>query len=142
MASVLTETFLTSDGRGYGVRVCQDIPRGRFLCRYRGELLQGTHWIKQREEEFEARGETTSFLFLFRHKDLAHAIDATHTLSQGRYINHSRKKANVKPKVVEVDGEPQIHFFSARDLKAGEELLFDYGDRRTHIVKAFDWLKK
>lgn len=52
----------------------------------------------------------------------------------GRTINHSRKRANVRPRLYQLDFGGQerdvILFLVIRDIKAGEELLFDYGVKR------------
>lgn len=63
-------------------------------------------------------------------------VDATHTTHISRFINHSRKRANLAPKLV----HSRIVFKARRTIRAGEELLFDYGDRRPHVLAACPWL--
>ena len=71
------------------------------------------------------------------------SIDAT--LSDinepGRFINHSKQNANIHPKI-ETDGQgkPRITFYSKRDIKKNEELLYDYGDRLS--IEDHPWLKE
>lgn len=62
--------------------------------------------------------------------------------NMGRLLNHSRKNANVKPQLVVVDGLPYIAFTATRDVAVGEELLFDYGERRPEQLAMFPWLKE
>ena len=69
-------------------------------------------------------------------------VDATEENdTKGRLINHSRKEANLKMRVVVVDGEPRIVFIALRRIANGTELLYDYGDRRKDIVKENSWLE-
>ncbi|KAK7918718.1 hypothetical protein WMY93_010002 [Mugilogobius chulae] len=53
----------------------------------------------------------------------------------GRRMNHSRKNPNVKPRVQDLqfpEGEKTvIVFYAPRDISPGEELLWDYGIKRT-----------
>ena len=70
------------------------------------------------------------------------SVDATkedNTL--GRLINHSRTKPNIRSLIIDVDNTPHIIFYSMRDIKQGEELLYDYGDRSTASLTAHPWLK-
>ena len=58
----------------------------------------------------------------------------------GRLLNHSKKNSNVVTKVMEVDGDPYLCLVASRDVEPGEELLYDYGERRDDVVKAMPWL--
>src|SRR4051794_37436814 len=59
----------------------------------------------------------------------------------GRLVNHSRLKANViVSRVFDDINQPRLMFRSARRIEAGEELLFDYGDRDKESVQANPWL--
>ena len=69
------------------------------------------------------------------------SIDATKDNGRlGRLVNHSKKSPNVVTKVLEVDGHPYLCLMAARDVEVGEELQYDYGERRNDIVKSFPWL--
>ena len=59
----------------------------------------------------------------------------------GRLINHSKISQNVKPVVVSIDNTPRIVFVASKTIKAGEELLYDYGDRRREVIEKFPWLR-
>ena len=74
---------------------------------------------------------------------ILYSVDATEDdKSIGRLINHSRKgKKNLKSKVLEVDLHPHIVFISTEDIKAGDELLYDYGDYSSTSIKMHPWLK-
>ena len=71
---------------------------------------------------------------------LYYSIDATNNDgSKGRLINHC-KKGNLTPKVIVIDTIPHIIFIAKKDIRRDEELLYDYGERRKHILDAFPWL--
>ena len=56
-------------------------------------------------------------------------------------INHSKHSANLVPRLIEIHGTPHICFFTKNNIKVGEELLYDYGDRSASAVHAHPWLK-
>jgi len=83
-------------------------------------------------------------------------IDATREtvdFGMGRLINHSRKKANVFPRVEKCvnndgmaggngDGKiPRLIFYAGRDIEPDEELLYDYGDYSHQGLKENPWLE-
>lgn len=69
------------------------------------------------------------------------SVDATkETERLGRLINHS-KNGNLQTKLHEIDGMPHLIFLASRDIRANEELLYDYGDRSKEAIAAHPWLK-
>jgi [histone H4]-lysine20 N-methyltransferase SETD8 len=66
-------------------------------------------------------------------------VDATNSTHISRFINHSKKRRNLDPKPDTKSGK--IIFIAKDKIKKGDELLFDYGDRRREVVKKFPWLK-
>ena len=68
------------------------------------------------------------------------SIDATEEECYGKLINHSKKKANLLPKVVTVDNTPRLIFIAKKDIDCGQELLYDYGDRNKESIKSHPWL--
>ena len=58
----------------------------------------------------------------------------------GRFINHSKTRSNLQTKVVQVEGEPHLCFFTRKEVNIGDELLYDYGDRRKEVIEANEWL--
>jgi hypothetical protein len=76
----------------------------------------------------------------------ASSIDGTENVPGwsgfARFINHSVRRPNLKPHLmVDASGVPHIVLFSCRDLEAGDELLFDYGERDKQALTIFPWLK-
>ena len=69
------------------------------------------------------------------------SVDATEDDHRyGRMINHSKKSLNAKPKVVSVDGLPRVRLVSTRAIDKGEEVLYDYGERRRDVIDSNPWL--
>jgi histone-lysine N-methyltransferase EZH2 len=60
------------------------------------------------------------------------AIDAARLGNKTRFINHADNEKdglNCEAKILFVNGEHRIKFITLRDVKAGEELLFNYGKK-------------
>ncbi|KAM4664875.1 histone-lysine N-methyltransferase EHMT1 isoform 2-T2 [Discoglossus pictus] len=109
---------------GWGVRSLQDIPMGTFVCEYVGELISDT--------EADVREDDT-YLFDLDNKDgEIYCIDARFYGNISRFINHLCEP-NLLPVRVFMSHQdlrfPRIAFFSSRQIQAGEEIGFDYGDR-------------
>ncbi|XP_053380892.1 uncharacterized protein LOC123550294 isoform X2 [Mercenaria mercenaria] len=111
-------------GRGWGCKTLVDIARGTFICEYIGEHIS----------DCEAdRREDDSYLFDLDNKDgETYCIDARRYGNVARFINHLCEP-NLTPVKVFVDSQdlrfPRICLFANRDIKAQEELGFDYGEK-------------
>jgi hypothetical protein len=60
------------------------------------------------------------------------SVDATEEVScgprLGRLCNHAKGGLqSAKPRIVVVDGEPHVCLFATKRLKAGLQILYDYG---------------
>ena len=55
-------------------------------------------------------------------------------------MNHSKRRANVSTKIFEVKGTPELWLVANRNIQPGEELLFDYNDKRPKVIKENPWL--
>ncbi|XP_073404886.1 histone-lysine N-methyltransferase EHMT2 isoform X3 [Dendrobates tinctorius] len=109
---------------GWGVRALQTIPQGSFICEYVGELIS--------DAEADVR-EDDSYLFDLDNKDgEVYCIDARYYGNVSRFINHLCEPNLIPVRVFMSHQDlrfPRIAFFSGREIRAGEELGFDYGDR-------------
>ncbi|XP_032905138.1 histone-lysine N-methyltransferase EHMT1 isoform X3 [Amblyraja radiata] len=109
---------------GWGVRSLQDIPKGNFICEYVGELIT--------DAEADVR-EDDSYLFDLDNKEgEVYCIDARYYGNISRFVNHLCEPNLIPVRVFMSHQDlrfPRIAFFSSRDIKCGEELGFDYGDR-------------
>ncbi|ELT88290.1 hypothetical protein CAPTEDRAFT_206547 [Capitella teleta] len=111
-------------GRGWGCRTLQNVKKGSFVCEYVGELIS--------DAEAESR-EDDSYLFDLDNKDVdTFCVDARKYGNVARFINHLCYP-NLVPVKVFIEHQdlrfPRICFFASRDIVAGEELGFDYGDK-------------
>uniref|UniRef100_UPI00398F0EBA histone-lysine N-methyltransferase EHMT1-like isoform X2 n=1 Tax=Pristiophorus japonicus TaxID=55135 RepID=UPI00398F0EBA len=120
---VRLQTYRTNK-MGWGVRSLQDIPKGHFICEYVGELIT--------DAEADVR-EDDSYLFDLDNKEgEVYCIDARYYGNVSRFVNHLCEPNLIPVRVFMSHQDlrfPRIAFFSSRDIKSGEELGFDYGDR-------------
>ncbi len=69
------------------------------------------------------------------------SVDATKDNGRlGRLLNHSKSSSNVVTRLVEVDSRPYLCLMAARDIAAGEELQYDYGERSREAIDSHPWL--
>ncbi|CAG2173811.1 unnamed protein product, partial [Oppiella nova] len=113
-----------TNGKGWGVRALRDIPKGTFVCEYVGEIISDSE-ADRREDD--------SYLFDLDNKDgETYCLDARFYGNICRFINHLCNP-NLTPVKVFVDHQdlsfPRIALFSSRDIRAYEELGFDYGEK-------------
>uniref|UniRef100_A0A1A8R8U2 Euchromatic histone-lysine N-methyltransferase 1b n=1 Tax=Nothobranchius rachovii TaxID=451742 RepID=A0A1A8R8U2_9TELE len=116
------QLFRTSK-KGWGVRTLQDIPQGTFVCEYVGEIIT--------ESEAELR-QNDAYLFSLDDKpeDL-YCIDARYYGNISRFLNHMCEPNLFACRVFTTHQDlrfPHIAFFASENIKAGEELGFNYGD--------------
>ncbi|KAF5250225.1 hypothetical protein FANTH_4550 [Fusarium anthophilum] len=109
------------EGVGYGVFTAEFITQGDFIIEYVGELISHGEGVRR-----EARR--------------GGVFDEESNIS--RYINHASKKSagdkcgcNITPQILYVNGEYRIMFTAMRDIQAGEELFFDYGENFPNLTK-------
>ncbi|CAO2617914.1 N-lysine methyltransferase KMT5A [Lemmus lemmus] len=80
-------------------------------------------------------------MYYIQYLSKTYCVDATRETNRlGRLINHSKYR-NCKNKLYVIDSVPHLILIASRDIAAGEELLFDYGDRSKAYIEAFPWLK-
>lgn len=69
-----------------------------------------------------------------------YSIDATaETGKPGRLVNHSRN-GNLMTKIVSYKNKPHLVLLAKDDINEGEELTYDYGDRRKEALIHHPWL--
>ena len=87
-------------------------------------------------------GHEMGFQFFFRFGNKHVCLDATSGNHISRFINHSKKNPNVAPRLINRKGRPYIMFKTLRDIKSGDELLFDYNETDKEVIEANPWLKE
>lgn len=102
-------------GKGVFARV--DIPKGDTIIEYVGEIISWKEALRRHPHDPKDPNHTFYF-----HIDEDHVIDALFGGNSSRWINHSCAP-NCKAK--EKDG--RVFIKAKRDIKAGEELNYDYG---------------
>ncbi|CAG9820597.1 unnamed protein product [Phaedon cochleariae] len=68
------------------------------------------------------------------------SIDATaETGRLGRLVNHSRN-GNLVTRTISIDNIPRLVLVAKDDIRKGEEVLYDYGDRSKESLIHHPWL--
>ncbi|XP_040843033.1 N-lysine methyltransferase KMT5A isoform X3 [Ochotona curzoniae] len=128
------------DGKGRGVIATKQFSRGDFVVEYHGDLIEITD-AKKREALYAQDPSTGCYMYYFQYLSKTYCVDATRETNRlGRLINHS-KCGNCQTKLHDIAGVPHLILVAARDIAAGEELLYDYGDRSKASIEAYPWLK-
>lgn len=145
------QVFMTPLGKGWGLRTLEDLPKGAFVCEYVGEVLTNAELFDRVSRS--PKGEKHSYPVLLDadwgaeevlKDEEALCLDATYYGNVARFINHRCYDSNMVEIPVEVE-TPDHHyyhlaFFTTRNVKAKEELTWDYGidfDDHGHPIKAF-----
>ncbi|XP_059297613.1 probable inactive histone-lysine N-methyltransferase SUVR2 [Lycium ferocissimum] len=145
------QVFMTPEGKGWGLRTLEDLPRGAFVCEYVGEVLTNAELFDRVSRS--PNGEEHSYPVLLDadwgsegvlKDEEALCLDATFYGNVARFINHRCFDSNLVEIPIEIE-TPDHHyyhiaFFTTRKIKAMEELTWDYGidfDDLEHPVKAF-----
>ena len=72
-----------------------------------------------------------------------HSVDATRETGRlGRLLNHSRTEANCATRLISIKERPYLILETIKDVKEGEELMYDYGERSKDIIHSHPWLKR
>ncbi len=100
----------SGSGLGLGLFAARSIREGEFIVEYTGKHVTND----------EADAMTTRYLFELNDQ---WAIDGSARSNIARYINHSCEP-NCEAEVV----ESRVHISACRDIAAGEELTYDYGE--------------
>lgn len=114
--------------KGWGVRALVHIPKGSFVSEYTGEMLT----------DFEADRRTDDSYFFDIGND--HCIDANFYGNVSRFFNHSCDPNLVPVRVFYEHHDfrfPKIALFACKNIPAGEELCFDYGEKFWTVKKRY-----
>lgn len=121
---------------GWGLFTKVDLEKDSMIVEYMGEVVRQSVADK-RERQYEISGEGSCYMFRL---DMQRIVDATVIGSMARFMNHCCTP-NAYAKVISVDSdsggsgsggssssgqEKKILICSLRDIKAGEEITYDY----------------
>ena len=112
---------ILTEKKGYGIRINKDTPANTFIYEYVGEVIDETKF-RRRAEQYAKEG-IKHFYFMSLGK--SEFIDATKKGGLGRFCNHSCNPNCYVDKWV-VGDKLRMGIFAKRNLKKGEELVFDY----------------
>ncbi|CAL5085086.1 unnamed protein product [Urochloa decumbens] len=148
------QVFFTQEGKGWGLRTLDELPKGAFVCEYVGELLTNTELRERTSKKTHKVGYTYPVDLdaacdsegVLKDEE-ALCLDATFYGNVGRFINHRCYDANLVGIPVEVE-TPLHHYchlalFTRKKIEAFEELTWDYGidfDDDKHPGKPFQCL--
>ena len=102
---------------GKGVYALQNLAEGEQLLEYEGEVISWKEALRRHPHDPQNPNHTFYF-----HIDDKHVIDGKHGGNSSRWINHS-----CKPNCEAEEDGGRVFIKALRNIKAGEELFFDYG---------------
>lgn len=111
----------TSNIHGWGLYTLDDIPDNKFIREYTGEFLMDDEEIGRRGKQNQIAN--TTYMFSMSEET---TIDSMFMGNKTRFCNHSEIYDNVVVKILNDAGIFRICFFSKRQIKKYEELLFNY----------------
>ncbi|XP_023645550.1 probable inactive histone-lysine N-methyltransferase SUVR1 isoform X2 [Capsella rubella] len=144
------QVFYTPNGKGWGLRTLEKLPKGAFICEYIGEILTIPESYQRRFEDklsfpviLDAHWGSEEWL----EDGKALCLDGSCYGNIARFLNHRCLDANLIeiPVCVETPDQHYYHlaFFTTRDIEAMEELTWDYGidfNDDDSLMKPFDCL--
>ncbi|XP_044968019.1 histone-lysine N-methyltransferase SUVR4-like [Hordeum vulgare subsp. vulgare] len=148
------QVFFTEEGRAWGLRTLDDLPKGTFICEYAGEILTNAELHERAIQNMQNARYTRPILLDAGWRsggapkdEEALCLDGTFYGNVGRFINHRCCDANLAMIPVEVEAPDHqyyhVAFFTSKKVEAFEELTWDYGidfDDERWPVKAFECL--
>ncbi|KAJ6974801.1 hypothetical protein NC653_030821 [Populus alba x Populus x berolinensis] len=138
---------MTPQGKGWGLRTLQDLPKGSFICEYVGEILTNSELYERNIQNRGSNRHTYPVTLdadwgsekVLRDEE-ALCLDATFSGNVARFINHRCHDGNLIDIPVEVE-TPDRHyyhlaFFTTRDVTASEELTWG----KWHNLSLHNWM--
>ncbi|VDD76908.1 unnamed protein product [Mesocestoides corti] len=119
--------FRTSNGRGWGVKAAERIPKGTFVCEYIGEIITFEE-AEQRGQSYDKQRMTYLFDLDFD-GETHYTVDAFQMGNVSHFINHScNPNLTVRCTFIEcLNTElPRLALFASRNISRNEEITFDY----------------
>jgi histone-lysine N-methyltransferase SETD8 len=125
--------------KGRGVVALKNFSRGEFVVEYAGELISYSE-AQNREAAYSKDTATGCYMYYFKHKNQQYCIDATSESDRfGRLVNHSRN-GNLTPRTMLIQNIPRLLLYAKEEIKLGEEITYDYGDRSKEALIHHPWL--
>ncbi len=81
--------------------------------------------------------------YIIHYEVISCSIDASKEIRKiGRLVNHNKTFPNATVKIMELNHKPKLGIFAKRLIGIGEELCYDYGERRECVFTHNPWLAK
>lgn len=127
--------------KSWGIRATRKFLNGDLVLKYCGELMSEKKGFEV-ERKLVEKGIDDSFLYFFKFDSKYLCLDATaDDGSYGRLVNHSRLRPNCKAAGIMLGREQAVALFAIRDIRAGEEILYDYGETRPEVLARLPWIE-
>ncbi|KAF5019557.1 hypothetical protein F66182_8430 [Fusarium sp. NRRL 66182] len=128
------------EGVGYGLFTVEPIAQDDFIIEYVGELITHDEGVRREARRGDVFDEESNISYVFTLLDWEGIwVDAATYGNLSRYINHAsesdKRGCNITPRILYVNGEYRIKFTAMRDIEAGEELFFNYGENFPNLTK-------
>lgn len=128
------------EGVGYGLFTAENISQDAFVVEYVGELITHDEGVRREARRGDVFDEESNISYLFTLLENEGIwVDAAIYGNLSRYINHAgesdKRGCNITPSIIYVNGEFRIKFTALRDIEAGEELFFNYGENFPNLTK-------
>ncbi|KAJ4802637.1 SET-domain containing protein lysine methyltransferase family protein [Rhynchospora pubera] len=132
------QVFMTGNGKGWGLRTVDEIPKGTFVCEYAGEILTAKEY-QERYNQRKASLMNSQPVLLDADwaarsglkNEEALCLDATFYGNIARFINHRCYDANLVEIPIEIETPDRLYYhlalFTSRKIEPLEELTWDYG---------------
>ncbi|XP_060095563.1 histone-lysine N-methyltransferase SETMAR [Heteronotia binoei] len=124
------EVFKTAK-KGWGLRSLDFIPKGKFVCEYAGEILDRREAC--RRVQLQSPSDSNYIIAIREHlhdgQIMETFVDPTYTGSVGRFLNHSCEPNLIMVPVRINSMVPKLALFADQDIRAEEELSYDYSGR-------------
>ncbi|KAM0993010.1 hypothetical protein COP2_008991 [Malus domestica] len=128
--SVKLQVFLTPEGKGWGLRTLEDLPRGSFVCEHVGEILTNT---ERHERNVSSTGKKHAYYAVqldaawgskgILEDEEALCLDATAYGNVARFINHRCSDATLVEIPVEVETPDRHHHHGQNKTKQTKHSL-------------------
>ncbi|KAJ6784167.1 hypothetical protein PWT90_09659 [Aphanocladium album] len=118
----------------------EDIAQDDFVIEYVGELITHDEGVRREARRGDVFDEDSNISYVFTLLENEGIwVDAAIYGNLSRYINHAsehdRTGSNITPRILYVNGDYRIKFTALRDIRAGEELFFNYGENFPNLTK-------
>ncbi|OEL34616.1 Histone-lysine N-methyltransferase SUVR4 [Dichanthelium oligosanthes] len=148
------QVFFTQEGKGWGLRTLDELPKGAFVCEYVGEVVTNKELCERTSQKAQKAMYTYPVDLdadwgsegVLKDEE-ALCLDATLFGNVGRFINHRCYDANLVEIPVDVETPDHQYYhlalFTSKKVEAFEELTWDYGidfHDDNHAGKAFQCL--